>query len=187
MYLTDEEKALGRIESRQIVVQCVGDGSYGNVMRNKLYPKERFQTVIELIKRELRTEGLKIIQLGGKGDPLLDDVTDLRGKTTLRQTAGIISQSDALIGTSGFLAHLARAVDCRSVIIYGGREHSYQSGYTCNENIDSYVECAPCWRWNGCEFNRKCMTMIEPNQVFDRLLEVLEKRDTSVETDLVTI
>ena len=187
MYLTSEEKALGRMGNRQIVVQCVGEKSYENVMKNKLYPKENFQKVIQLIREELGTQDWKIIQLGGNGDQLLDAVVDLRGKTSLRQTAAIISQSDAFIGTQGFLAHLARAVDCRSVIIFGGREHSYQSGYSCNENLDSYIDCAPCWRWNGCEYDRKCTTMIPPRQVFQGLVKVLEKRYALLETDLAIV
>jgi ADP-heptose:LPS heptosyltransferase len=117
----------------------------------------------------------------------LDDVIDLRGKTTLRQTAAIISQSDAFVATSGFLAHLARAVDCRSVIIYGGREHSYQSGYSCNENLDSYIDCAPCWQWNGCEYNRRCIMMIGPERVFNAVLKVLDKRYTPLEIDLAMV
>ncbi len=39
------------------------------------------------------------------------------------------------VGNVGFLMHLARASECPSVIIYGGREAPWQSGYSCNTNI----------------------------------------------------
>jgi hypothetical protein len=187
MYLTDDEKKLARVADRQIALQCVGEKSYENVMRNKLYPVGSFQKVVNLIRKESMSRHLKIIQLGGSGDPALIGVIDLRGKTTLRQTAAIISQSDAFIGTQGFLAHLARAVDCRSVIIFGGREHSYQSGYSCNENIESYLDCAPCWRWNSCEYDRKCMTMIEPELVAERVKLILKDKGTPLSIDVVEV
>jgi hypothetical protein len=56
--------------------------------------------------------------------------------------------------------HLARAVECPSVIVFGGREAPWQSGYICNFNLYSAVPCAPCWRWNSCDFDRKCMSDI---------------------------
>ena len=187
MYLTSEEKALGRIADRQIGLQCVGENSYENVMKNKLYPVERFQKLIDLVKKELLDDGFKIIQLGGRGDPPLDGVVDFRGKTTLRQTAAIISQSETFIGTQGFLAHLARALDCRSVIIFGGREHSYQSGYSCNENLNTYLECAPCWRWSACKYDRRCMTIIDPAEVFVRVAKVLVEPKGPLKTDTLLI
>ena len=47
------------------------------------------------------------------------------------------TRSLAFVGQVGFLMHLARAVDCRAVIVYGGRETPAQSGYPCNENLYS--------------------------------------------------
>ena len=69
------------------------------------------------------------------------------------------------VGTVGFLMHLARAVECPAVIVYGGREAPWQSGYVSNLNIYSAVPCAPCWRWNSCDFDRKCMTDISVSDV----------------------
>jgi ADP-heptose:LPS heptosyltransferase len=56
--------------------------------------------------------------------------------------------------------HLARAVECPSVIIFGGREAPWQSGYTCNTNLYTAEPCAPCWLWNKCDYNRICMDKI---------------------------
>jgi len=90
---------------------------------------------------------------------------DLRGNTTLREAAAILNRSLCFIGTSGLLVHLARAVECRSVVIYGGREHAWQSGYTCNENLESHLPCAPCWLWQDCDRDRECMKQITSDQV----------------------
>lgn len=180
--LTEQEKVSGRLASQQIILHCVGDNSYANVMRNKIWNRNNFEAVVEMIKEEkIGGRDLKIIQVGIASDPIINGCLDLRGKTSLRETAAIINQSEAFIGTSGLLSHLARAVDCRSVIIYGGREHSGQTGYICNENLDSFTECAPCWQWNHCDYDRKCMQMIKPEKVLSSIDRVLEKSDIPIE------
>ena len=50
--------------------------------------------------------------------------------------------------------HMARAVDCPSVIVYGGRLRPDQIGYICNENLYNAVECSPCWLDTRCDFGR---------------------------------
>ena len=90
---------------------------------------------------------------------------DLRGKTTLRQTAAILANSVVFVGLVGFLMHLARAVDCRSVIVYGGRELPSITGYACNQNLVRQPPCAPCGLYNDCEYHRDCMEQIEVGDV----------------------
>jgi hypothetical protein len=188
VFLTEREKASGRLASRQITLHCVGEDSYENVMKNKIWYRKKFESVVDMIREEkIGGKSLKVIQVGIIDDPLIPGCLDLRGKTTLRETATIISQSDAFIGTSGLLSHLARAVDSRSVIIYGGREHSYQTGYICNENLDSFVNCAPCWQWNRCDFSRKCMEMIKPEDVIKSLKKVLQKGEARLESQEISV
>lgn len=187
-FVTEEEKEAGRLAGRQIALQCVGKGSYYTVMENKLWDKKKFQFVINELKKGILGDSIpEIIQLGNEKDPLLEGVIDLRGKTGLRETAAVLSNCECFIGTSGFLTHLARAVDCRSVIIYGGREHSHQSGYICNENLNSFIECAPCWRWNDCPNGRVCMEMITPANVLQGIKRILDKEGLPLETEVVCI
>ena len=182
LFLTDEEKNNGRVGNPQITIQCIGEQSYPTVMRNKLWSVERFQEVVYLLQA-LFDDNVHIIQIGGASDPELRGVQDLRGKTTLRESAALVHCSRFFLGTVGFGMHLARAVDCRSVIIYGGREHSWQSGYSCNENVDSFVDCAPCWKWNDCDYNRKCMTMISVDHVLNAVQRLLQRTDKPLETE----
>lgn len=180
--LSDEEKKSGSLGDFQITVQCLGAESFRTVMLNKLWSAEKFQHVVDSL-RTLYGGGVQIIQVGGAADPMLRGVTDMRGKTTLRESAALIHRSRFFIGTVGLGMHLARAVDRRSVIIYGGREHSWQSGYSCNENIDSFVDCAPCWKWNDCDYDRKCMTMISVDQVMNAVQRLLQRADKPLESD----
>jgi ADP-heptose:LPS heptosyltransferase len=107
------------------------------------------------------------VQLGAPTDPELPGSLDLRGKTTVRQSAAILSQSRLFIGLVSGLMHLARAVECRSVIVYGGREHPAQTGYSANENLYWTGPCSPCWQRNDCDFDRRCMSEILPEHVID--------------------
>jgi ADP-heptose:LPS heptosyltransferase len=182
---TDGEKASGRLAPRQICVHSMGEYTHETWMRNKVWYHERFQEIVDTLLN--RNKDIRVIQIGVAKDPPLRGVLDLRGKTSLRQTAAILSQSECFVGTQGLLTHLARAVECRSVIIYGGREHSWQSGYICNENLDSLVECAPCWHWNECANNRICMDMIGADDVLAAVERVCARRGQALETDSYSV
>jgi len=56
-----------------------------------------------------------------------------------------------------------------------------------SENLDSFVDCAPCWRWNTCDFERKCLTMITPDRVLGALDRVLAKRGQPLEVETVEL
>jgi hypothetical protein len=185
LYLTKDEKLRGKISDHCIVVQNVGQSTHETFMNNKKWYPERMQEVVNLLK--VQYPAATVVLLGGESDIALENVLDLRGKTTVRESAAILANADCFIGTSGFLKHLARAVDIRSVIIYGGREHSYQTGYTCNENLNSFVECAPCWRWNTCDYEKKCMQMISAENVINAYERMMERKDSPLEVDTVTI
>lgn len=71
--------------------------------------------------------------------------------------------------------HLARAVECPAVIVYGGREAPWQSGYICNMNLFNAVPCAPCWRHNACDFDRRCMREITVSEVVSAVRQSLDR------------
>jgi ADP-heptose:LPS heptosyltransferase len=183
--LTEEEKLDGRYAEHQLTIQCIGPDS-NSAMLNKLWYTNRFQTVVNKIKGEMHGN-IEVLQIGSPNDPLLEGVKDLRGKTSIRKTAAILSQSKCFVGTVGFLMHLARSAECRSVIIYGGREHSWQSGYKCNGNLNSFVDCAPCWKWNGCGYDRRCLNLITVDQVISAIERIITKQETPLEVDRLVI
>jgi hypothetical protein len=183
-YFQDESEASGgRYAPRQMCVQSVGDMTHGSWMQNKVWFHDRIQCVID--EFAARHPDCHVLQIGTQNDGLLERVTDLRGKTTLRQTAAVLSQSLCFLGTSGLLAHLARAVECRSVIIYGGREHAWQSGYSCNENLETRMSCAPCWLWHDCDFDHRCMRDITVQHVLNALERVIARNTQPLEVDEV--
>jgi ADP-heptose:LPS heptosyltransferase len=181
LFLTREEFTAGRHAPEQVVMQSSALGAPWP-MRNKEWYIERFQEICA----ELRAE-VKVIQLGSANDPKLEGALDFRGRTTIRQSAAILANSLVYIGLEGFLMHLARAVDCRSVIIYGGRIKPTQIGYVANKNLYQQVRCAPCWLRNPCDFDRKCMDMITVPQVVAAAAEQIAKYGTLLELQTAQI
>lgn len=188
VFLSEAEKQKGTFAKGAIVVHYPGENTYAHIRKNKLWDLRKFQKVVQMVAAgNMRGKKYPLIQLGTPGDPLLDGTIDLRGRTTLRESAAILYNCETFVGHVGFLMHLARAVDCRAVIIYGGHEHSFQSGYVANENLESNIECAPCWRLNTCEYGRKCMEMISVDDVLEAIQKAVSRKGMPLETQTVVI
>jgi hypothetical protein len=167
--LTEDEMAISSWAGGKIVIMSSGMGAR-HPMLNKDWYAARFQDVVSAL-----FEDFEFVQLGSTSDPPIRHARDLRGLTSLRQSAAILHNARLFVGAVGFLMHLARAVDCPSVIVYGGREAPWQSGYICNINIYSAVPCAPCWRANRCDFERRCMKGITVPDVVSSIRQMLNK------------
>jgi hypothetical protein len=179
LYLTEAEKQKGKIAARQICVQSSVNGAMF-AMKNKEWHIDRMQAAVTALAADCT-----VIQLGADADTALDHVLDLRGKTTLREAAAILSQSLCFVGLVGFLMHLARAVECRSVIVYGGRELPNESGYVCNTNLTGATECAPCWQHNRCDYNRACMDLITAERVIAATRDLVMRTGTPLEVEIL--
>jgi ADP-heptose:LPS heptosyltransferase len=151
-------------------------------MNNKEWYPERFQEVVDQLLGEV-----SFVQLGSKSDPPIKGALDLRGKTSFRESAAILAASRVFIGIEGFPMHLARAVDCRSVIIYGGREDPQILGYACNENLVGAMPCAPCWQRNRCDYDRECMRMIDAEQVVAAVQKQLARYGSPIERQVIDL
>lgn len=179
--LSDEEKDAAAWSRGRIVIQSSGLDAR-HPMANKQWPVERFQWVVNALAGEF-----EFTQIGSSADPPLRGVKNLAGATTIRQSAAILHHARLYVGTVGFLMHLARAVECPSVVIFGGREAPWQSGYVCNYNIYSEVPCSPCWRSNTCEFDRRCMSNISVDDVVSAIRKMLERPRNPLGTEIVEI
>jgi ADP-heptose:LPS heptosyltransferase len=64
--------------------------------------------------------GCAVVGMTGDGGQLDGEFIDLRGKTSLRELAGILNGADSVIAEEGGVAHMACAVQTPTVILYGG-------------------------------------------------------------------
>jgi ADP-heptose:LPS heptosyltransferase len=107
----------------------------------KLLPLETWKPIVKL----LGESGFAVIQLGTDEDEAVEGVaTDLRGKTTLREAAVVLSHASCHVGTEGGLAHLARAMNTLSVVMFGPTS-AFFHGYAQNINLAASGCSACCW------------------------------------------
>jgi ADP-heptose:LPS heptosyltransferase len=176
--LLSAEKKTGRLFAPQIVIQSAGLG----LMKNKDWLVERYQAVADALGGRAR-----IIQLGLASDPPIRNALDLRGKTTLRESAAILANARLFVGQVGFLMHLARAVECRSVIVYGGREDPAITGYIANENVVGKTACSPCLFRNRCDYDRECMKMVSVEMVLAAAARAWERHGEALPVEAVGV
>ena len=91
------------------------------------------------------------------------------------------------LGLEGALMHMARAVDCPSVIVWGGRLKPEQIGYPCFENITIELDCSPCWIPNACPHNLKCMRGIKSDQVLTSCEKILSLKNKCLTIDKIYV
>lgn len=179
--LTAAEQARGARVPHQVAIQSAGLSARFAAKTKQWFP-ERYQAVVDAMRADVN-----FVQVGSRDDPPLEGALDLRGRTTLRETAAVLAESLAFVGQIGMLMHLARAVDCRSVIVYGGREHPSQSGYSCNENLYVPVPCSPCWKVNTCPYDLACLREVTAADVVAALRRQLARagEPLPLDTDLI--
>ena len=137
---------------------------------NKNWIPGRMQSVVN----ELTSTGYKVIQLGVIDDESLQNVTDLRGKTTLREGAAILANAELFIGLEGGLIHTARAVETSCLVIYTGYTDPAETGYPQNVNLRATSARESCWSRIPCEHCRQSAKDIEIEEVVKKAHFVLE-------------
>lgn len=170
LFLSDNERrncALPPTSKSWIAIQSAGNTTW---TPNKEWYPERFAKVSEMLQ-----ERFAIVQLGLSYDPPLPCDIDLRGKISPREAAAVLASCVAFIGQVGYLMHAAAAVGTPAVIVYGGFEAPWQSGYPWNENLFTKLPCSPCWMKNPCPYGRMCMDQISVQDVLMALERLLSK------------
>ena len=177
---TDRNNLAINLQDKYVCVQSTTPHS-STPMQNKCWSTDRMQKVLEEIGKRY-----EIVQLGTNKEPLLNNIIDGRS-LTIKESANLLAHAEFFIGQVGFLMHLARAVETRSVVIYGGREKAWQSGYPCNENLETHPECSPCWQNNRCDFNRKCLRDISSEVVLHAVEKLISRLASELELDRVIL
>lgn len=157
--LTPAERAAGAVRAANHILIQSSNLRAHLPSANKDWPLDRWQTVVD------RLSTLHpVAQIGSSDDPLLRGVTDWRG-CSVRTTASLLSAARLYLGGEGAVMHLARAVDCRAVIVLGGRTKPEQTCYPEYTNLYTPMSCSPCWQFNACDSQRACLLAITPDDV----------------------
>jgi CDP-glycerol glycerophosphotransferase len=170
-HITGDEKKFGRFfDTHQIAII-----SRGKELR-KTWGVGNVQEVVNALK-----DVYNFVQIGAPNDPLLDGVLDKRGKFPIRQVAAILSNSDLFVGGIGALMHLARGVNCGSIITYSLSESLSTASYPCNQNITASCVCTKCQKEilrignekYQCKDNFSCIRKIHPDMVISAIKDIM--------------
>ena len=164
--------------NRPLVVLCPGSTN----SRAKRWPAERFAALADRLVEEAGADAVLI------GAPEESEVSEsvaalmrhkpivLTGETTLAQTAALLGVADLLVTNDTGPAHVAVAVGCPVVVIFGPTNPLTTRPYsTLAEVVRVPPECAPCML-RDCPIDHRCMTAITADNVFERAVAVLERR-----------
>jgi len=179
LWLRPEDRKLARLlNGRDYAV--VHNGAGGSCIA-KMWPGKHWAALVGW----LRGIGLEVFQVGWRDDPLVQGAHDLRGFTTLRETAGLIEGARLLVDTEGALVHMAQAVGQKNAIVLYGPTPPVCFGYPGHEAVVTPLECRGCWYaardWHvQCPRGYgsfRCMEALEPEQVMRTANRALGPRD----------
>lgn len=159
--------------SRPVVV--LGAGSTNS--NAKRWPAERYARLADLLAER---RGAQVVLLGTTDETdvsraviekVVSAPVDLAGRTTLAQAVAILSEVDGVVSNDMGLAHIAPAVGAATLVIFGPTNDRTTRPVGA-EMIRKPFDCAPCML-RECPIDHRCMTSIEPEEVFERISQLL--------------
>ena len=168
----------GARPGRPLVAMCPGSTN----SRAKRWPAERFAAVADMLSERA---GAEIVLVGAAEElDISEEVARLMrtrpvlltGKTDLSQTTAVLKASDLLVTNDTGPAHIAAAVGCPVVVIFGPTNPVTTRPFSPSaEVVRQPPDCAPCML-RDCPIDHRCMTAITPEDVFERAAHALELR-----------
>jgi len=137
---------------------------------NKDWPDEYWRKLIE------RLDGrCGLIEVGWPRDGCSEiggsTYVNLVGQTNTVELVAAIAACDLHVGPISGPVHIAAASRRPSVVIYGGYEPPACTMYEGNRALYSTVECSPCWLTKPCPYEKRCLTMIDIEEVVGAIRE----------------
>lgn len=148
----------------------------GSSWPSRLYfPESIAQVILSLARPSNGTAALFPVLLGSPAEaPMAAEVIrllgelpalNLAGQTTLRDLVAIFPQCAAAFGPDSGPMHIAAAVGCPVVSLWGSTAAQRSAPWGCTDfAISSDIRCHPCYL-RDCPIGRECMRRIEPERV----------------------
>ncbi len=138
------------------------------------WPAEYFAMVGDALAQRF---GARIILTGGPGegataqavvDAMRTPVLNLARRTSLGGLAALISKLDLFVSNDTGPAHIAHAVDCPSITIFGPADYQRWSplDQALHPTVRRPVSCSPCGYWT-CPIDHRCLRWLSPAMVMN--------------------
>lgn len=160
-----------------LIVLCPGSTN----SRAKRWPAARFAALADMLAGR---DGAQVVVVGAREE---SDVTEevarlmrirpalLTGRTSLAQTAAVLSVADLLVTNDTGPAHVAAAVGCPVVVVFGPTNPVTTSPYSVTAAVVREPPvCAPCML-RDCPIDHRCMTAVAPEAVYERAAGMMRR------------
>lgn len=142
---------------------------------SKRWPEEHYAEVAN----EMINRGYQVCLFGSAKDALVTDkikklvalknrqaVYNLAGTTNLIEAVDLLAACQTVVSNDSGLMHIAAAVGCRVVAVYGSTSPKYTPPLAkAVEIAHTDISCRPCFK-RTCKFGHlKCLTELQPQQV----------------------
>ncbi|MDD3733036.1 MAG: lipopolysaccharide heptosyltransferase II [candidate division Zixibacteria bacterium] len=159
------------------------------VAESRRWGMDNYTRLTRALTKDLK---LRVILIGGaddrkegdriaeaiETDDIIDEVINLAGKTTLRETAALLSRARIFIGNDSGPAHLAAAVGVPLVVLSGADDPRETSPISSQKKLiyPDHLECISCVK-NKCplkgEHLMRCMKEISVEMVLAAVKELI--------------
>jgi len=140
----------------------------------KNWPQKYWEELIpELLKNH------HVVEIGSQPSvpaiPVNSRFADLTGKTSLHQTAALMSESKLLICPVTGVLHLASAFNLPVICVLGGSEPAHATAYRNTFSIEHRPACADCYEKGPCNNDFICLKNISSAEVLAKVNSVIGK------------
>ena len=155
-------------------------------LRAKQWPIENFLKIAEMLFKERR---IKSIIFGGKDDKYLSSqiierkyILNLIDKSSLPETAYLISMCNLFLTNDSGLMHLAAALNIPLITFFGPTDISKNKpvGKSKIIIINNKLNCSPCYKPYSGKIECKdpvCLTNIQPQYIYTKIKQLLSTGD----------
>ena len=174
-------RGVGIRDGLPLVLLCPGSIN----SRAKRWPTERYAALADLFSES----GSQVALIGSSAEAEISRqvLTETRhrpvvltGRTTVAEATAIISIADILITNDTGPAHIGSAVGTPTLVIFGPTNPATTRPFAPTaEIIRQPPDCAPCML-RDCPIDHRCMTAIQPEQVFAQARRMLLRERAEV-------
>ncbi|KKD61489.1 ADP-heptose--LPS heptosyltransferase [Grimontia sp. AD028] len=144
----------------------------------KRWPERHYATIVE----HFVSKGAQVCLFGGPKDTLIskniinliepntkEHCFDLSGKTSLVDVIDLLSSCETVFSNDSGLMHVAAAVGCNILGIYGSSSPNYTPPLTDRAAIvNTDISCRPCFKRTCPLGHMKCLTELSPQLVLEK-------------------
>lgn len=177
-------RSVGAREDRQLVVMCPGSTN----SRAKRWPAERYAALSDRITTDL---GADVVLIGSQDEVQVSEAVSglstsapiiLTGRTDLAQAVALLSLADVVVTNDTGPAHISAALDRPTLVIFGPTNPVTTRPFSSNAEVIRHPpDCAPCML-RDCPIDHRCMTAIDPDEVFSRVNALLKPHRAGVKS-----